>query len=361
MNKLRLTKLAAFLVALALPCGAYAVAPSGNTTAQQAQASVTTTIASASAQANTGILSTRISSFFAPSISAPAPVGSGVPGGGTGGSGGGGFGTGGSGGAGGGVSTPTSTGAGSGSGAEGIGVWALGGANWMDNSKSGGKYDGSLMNAMVGMDKQFGNLVIGIAVGYEKLDLTTKYNSGKMMYDGWSLTPFAAYAISKELIADASFSYTWLDYTMKDTQVGVKYSDTMNADRRTVSGGLTQYIALDQLMLGARLGTMYLNEHQGSYALNGTPYGQAGIYTWQGSFGLRGTYDMGDFKPFIGATYMQDILKSGHKSDDMWGTDFDLGFSYNVTDSFQMGLTGTYGVRENLSKVGGMLNVRYEF
>ena len=45
----------------------------------------------------------------------------------------------------------------------------------------------------------------------------------------------------------------------------------------------------------------------------------------------------------------------------MWGTDFDLGFNYNVTDSFLLGVTGTYGIRENLTKTGGMLNARYDF
>ena len=70
---------------------------------------------------------------------------------------------------------------------------------------------------------------------------------------------------------------------------------------------------------------------------------------------------MGEFKPFLGATYMQDFIKSGGKNDDMWGTDFDLGFNYNVTDSFLLGVTGTYGIRENLTKTGGMLNARYDF
>ena len=339
LNKILLTKFSAILLALALPCGAYA-APGGgsNTTAQASQAQVTSVVAKTAATANIGMLSSRITTL----VQTPAGGSGGGSGGGIGGGSGGG------------------RGQSSGNGPEGIGVWALGGWNWLDSSKSGGKFDGSLSTAMVGMDKQIGNLILGVAAGFEKLDLTTKYNGGNMLYDGWSITPYVAYSITKDLVADASFSYTWLDYTMKDTQAGVKYSDDMSAERRVVSAGLTQYMPLDKLLLSGRLGTLYLNEHQGSYNLNTTPYGNAGIYTWQGSFGLRGTYDLGSFKPFLGATYMQDFLKSG-PSNDMWGTDIDLGFTYNVSNSFLMGLTGTYGFRENLTKVGGMLNARYEF
>lgn len=248
----------------------------------------------------------------------------------------------------------------SGDGPMGIGVWALGSGNYLDNTKSGAKYDGSLYTGMVGVDKQMGDLLLGVAVGYEKLDLTTKYNSGNMEYDGWSVVPYLSYSITKDIVADASFSYTWLDYTMKDTQAGVKYSDGMNANRMVTSAGLTTYYDWDKFLFSARLGTLYMNEHQGSYTLNTTDYSKSGIYTWMGSLGLRAQYDMGAFKPFVGATYMQDFIKSGGDKD-MWGTDFDLGFTYVPAAGWNVGVTGTYGVRDDLTKAGGMLNLRYDF
>ncbi len=233
--------------------------------------------------------------------------------------------------------------------------------NFLDNIKPEGNYNGNLATATVGVDKLFGSLLVGVGFGFEKLDLTTKYNDGKMLYDGFSIIPYVSYSITNDLVADASFSYVWLDYTMKDTQAGVGYSDHMAANRMVTTAGLTQYLSMDKFLLSGRLGTMYLNEHQGSYLLNASEYGKSGIYTWQGSLGLRGTYDMGAFKPFLGATYMHDFLKSGAKTTDIWGSDFDLGFSYNVTESFVLGLTGTFGLRETLTKVGGMVNIRYDF
>jgi hypothetical protein len=324
-----------------------AAGPTSNTTNEQNQSQITSNVAQVAATANMGMISTRITGLTAPG---------GFSSGGTGG-----FGTGGTGGAGGAGGTGGfSRGQSSGNGPEGIGVWALGGSTYLDSSKSGAKYDGSLSNAMVGVDKQIDSLLFGVGFGYENLDLTTKYNSGKMEYDGWSIVPYMSYSITKELVADASFSYTWLNYTMKDTQVGLKYSDSMDANRMVTSVGITDYMSFDKFLLSARLGTLYLNEHQGSYQLKTTQYGDAGVYTWQGNLGVRGTYDLGAFKPFVGVTYMQDFVKSGSNSD-MWGTDFDLGFNYSVSDSFQLGLSGTYGIRENLDKVGGMLTIRYDF
>ncbi|MDO9083285.1 MAG: autotransporter outer membrane beta-barrel domain-containing protein, partial [Humidesulfovibrio sp.] len=301
------------LLVLALPLSVLAAGgPGPNEPAvnQEAQASTTSTVGSVAATASAGAISSRITTRTG--------SGGGSGGGGSGGSGGG----------------QSGTGQSSGDTPAGIGVWALGGANFLDNIKNNANYNGSLMTATVGMDKLFGSLLVGVGFGFEKLDLTTKYNEGKMLYDGFSIIPYVSYSITNDLVADASFSYVWLDYTMKDTQTGVVYSDQMAANRMVTTAGLTQYLSMDKFLLSGRLGTMYLNEHQGSYQLNTSEYGKSGIYTWQGSLGLRGTYDMGAFKPFLGATYMHDFLKSGAKTTDMWGSDFDLGFSYNVTESF---------------------------
>lgn len=315
----KLSTMAVSLMLTLLVSGiAMASSSTTNTTAEQTKNEISSQVAAAAATANIGMINNRITAMTG------------------------------------------NTGLSSG-GAMGMGAWALGGYNYLDSSKSGGKYDGTLANFMVGMDKQFGSLLVGVSFGFETLDLTTKYNSGKMEYDGWSVVPYLSYSFSKDLVADASFGYTWLDYTMKDTQGATSYSDDMSANRMVTSLGLTKYMSFDKLLLSGRVGTLYLHEHQGSYKLNNTNYGQSGIYTWQGSLAVRGTYDFGQFKPFLGATYMQDFLKSGGKEDDMWGADFDLGVNYAPAANWTVGLTGIYGIREDLTKVGGLLNVRYEF
>lgn len=320
--------LAACLVALALPAPVFAIlGPSTNDSAPAAAADA----GSSSSSVTTKAISAHITSVAGPA-GFSAASGAGGP-----------------------------TGLSSGDNPLGLSVWGSGGGEYHSNSRTGHNYDGSLLLTTIGLDKVFGSLLAGVALGYEKLDLTTKYNDGKMRYDGYSLTPYLSYAITKDLLLDASFSYTLLDYTMKDTQVGVGYSDTMDADRQVTTLGVTKYLTLDKLLLSGRVGTMYLNEHQGSYRLNIKSFSTAGIYTWQGSLGGLATYDMGTFKPFLGVTFMKDFIKSGGTTNDMWGADLDLGFNHKVTDALSLGLTGTFGVREDMHKVGGMLNISYNF
>lgn len=330
MRNFKIFKALVVLAGLALPAVSMAA---GNVTNETNKNTVSQQVASVVATANVGMVGSRIATLQGPPGAGGATVG--TPGG-------------------------KKTGGSSGSGAADAGAWALGGAFYLDGSKSGASYDGSISTAMVGMDKKFGDALLGIALGYERLALDTHYNDGKIEYDGFSIAPYLSYGINKNLIADAMFSYTMLNYTMKDKQLGVAYSDTMNANRMVTSVGLTQYYPMDNWLFSGRAGTLYLHEHQGSYILNADNYSKSGIYTWQGQLGGRATYDLGSFKPFVGATYMYDFVKSGGSSDQS-GVDLDLGVGWNAADSLSFGLTGTYGLRENFYKAGGMLNARYEF
>lgn len=260
------------------------------------------------------------------------------------------------------------TGMASGNAPLGIGVWAAGAGLNFSGSQPDTQFRGNLFSGMLGVDKQAGSLLVGVALGAENLDLATKYNSGSIAYDGLSVIPYLSYAIQKDLLVDASFGYTSLFYTIRETQRDENpslYPDTKptghtSADRLVSSVGITKYLTLDKLLLSGRLGTMYLNESKSSYSLDTLSYGSTDIYVWQGSFALRAAYDLGAFKPTAGLTYTQDFSRSGRKSD-VWGTDLDLGFSYALNDRCVLGLSGIFGLREDLTKAGGMLSLRYDF
>lgn len=248
----------------------------------------------------------------------------------------------------------------SGDGPLGLGVWGMGGGVYLDGSKKDARYDGSFSAAMLGVDKQWGDLLFGVAFGAESLDLTTKYNSGKILSDGFSVTPYLGYAIKKDLVADASFSFTSLDYTMKNTQGVTKFSDHMGGQRMTTAAGLTQYLPLDKLLLSGRIGLMYLDEHQGSYNLSATIFSPADVYGLLATATVTGVYDLGAWKPSLGLNYEQALLKSGGQHD-TWGVDLLPGVTYSATDRLQLGLNAVLGVRENLTKAGGVLSLRYDF
>lgn len=259
-------------------------------------------------------------------------------------------------------SLPKQGGRASGNGPSGIGVWVSGGFTNLDNTAPGRRFDGPLYNGMVGVDEQFGRLTLGVGVGVESMDLKTDYNAGKLQYDGFSLTPYASYAITNDLVLDGSIGYTWLDYTIHDTATGPAPRGTMNAGRLATAVNLTKYFMFDRLLLGLKAGTMYLNEHQGSFRVNNVNYDSTTVYSWQGSLGLRALYDLGQWRPNGGATFSRDFSKSGgHDDSDNWGADFDLGLTYSPCPSLSFSASGLFGLRENLTKAGASLSIRYDF
>lgn len=330
-----------FLCAFFLSCGiaaaGAAIVPGDNVTERddkaKAQQAVAVNTMQTAVTASTGMVTSRIAAV-------QAPGGGGV--------------------------NPAASGKSSGNGANGFGVWALGGAYYLDSSKSGAKYDGGLYSAMVGIDKEVGRALVGVAFGYEGLDLDTNFNSGSLKYNGFTVMPYASYAITDDIIADLSLGATWLNYDIKDTQnneVGraQRYSSSYDAMRYVVSGGVSKYFLIDKWTLSARLGGLYAHESQDSYRVGFSDISKQNIEIGQVSLGGKAAYDMGNgFQPFFAATYRQDVAKSG-PNDDMAGGDFDLGFNWQATDQLKLGLTGTYGIRENFSMVGGMANIRFEF
>ncbi|MDL2272262.1 autotransporter outer membrane beta-barrel domain-containing protein [Desulfovibrio sp. OttesenSCG-928-I05] len=252
----------------------------------------------------------------------------------------------------------------SGNGDNGVGVWAMGNYYYLDKSGSG-KYDGDLFMITAGVDKRFGRALVGVSFGGEWLDLDTK-GGGSFEYGGFNVTPYLSYMITDSVLADFSVGYTWLDNDVdsKDA-LGRKLSDDYDSWRLFTAGGVTKFWNYNAWNFSARLGALYLHQSDDGFNLKGNTnvdgfrVNSSDYDLFQMQLGGRVGYTMGNITPFLGVTYYQDIAKSG-KDDDMAGGDLDLGVNIK-NGPFSMGLTGTYGVREDFQKVGGTLNFRYEF
>jgi len=264
------------------------------------------------------------------------------------------------------------TGASGGNGGAGVGVWISSGWQYMDTSGSQWSR-GGLTTVTGGIDKKIGNAVVGVAVGGEWLRLKMS-ESGKFHYDGFSLTPYCSYALQPTLVLDAAMGLGWQDNYQKSTYFGSdgqwhNMNDTYDSWRLFTSAGLSKYWSFDNWVVSGRLGAMYLHQNASSYTLRGEgvlPFANDFVDVsknttdlFQLSLGGRVGYRLGNFNPFVGVTYVQDVAKSGRQRDFV-GVDFQLGCTYRA-GNFSLGLTGTYGVRQNSQKIGGMLNFRLEF
>jgi len=176
-------------------------------------------------------------------------------------------------------------------------------------------------------------------------------------------------------VADASLGLAWQDNTQKSTYIsnidGLRHGMKQNFDswRLFTAAGLSKFWMVDKWLISARFGAMYLHQENAPYTLRGTdalPFANDSVSVnknlsdlFQLSLGGRAAYRIGNFSPFVGATYVQDVAKSGRQKDFV-GANFQAGFNYRV-NAFSMGLTGIYGVRDHYQNAGGMLNFRWDF
>jgi hypothetical protein len=252
----------------------------------------------------------------------------------------------------------------------GFGVWGSGGWQHVNNSSSQWSR-GGMANVTGGFDLQFGDAVVGIAVGGEWLRLGMS-DSGRYESDGFTLTPNFSYAILPDLVVDGSVGVTWLNNYQKSgyisTAAGVPLGGEMDANfsswRIFTAVGLTKFWMFDNWILSARLGGLYQYQETPSYTLSGFAGDFSNVEKnksdlFQLSLGGRVGYQIGNFTPFVSATYLQDVSKSGRQNDFVGGN-FEAGFNYRVGE-VSLGLTAVYGVRYQYQNVGGMANFRWDF
>ena len=256
----------------------------------------------------------------------------------------------------------------SGNGDNGIGLWAMGNAYWLDKSGSN-PYDGDMYMVTAGIDKQIDDdLLIGLSIGGEWTDLGLTAG-GKYKSNGFTVAPYASYMVRDDVMVDFSVGYSTLSNDLKvwDIDDNVFRDADYNSWRLFTAGGVSKSWESDAWRFSSRLGALYLHQSGKAFDLR-SPSNLNGVKTEEGSnydlfqlqLGGRVGYDFGNVTPFVGVTYFQDIAKTGSSSD-MVGADFDLGLNWKPNSTTTVGLTGTYGIRENFDKYGGMLSIRFDF
>ena len=258
----------------------------------------------------------------------------------------------------------------SGNNGEGIGLWVMGNGYWLDKSGSAGPYTGDLYMLTAGADKRIDDLVVGISVGGEWLNLSLANNGqisdGKYKSKGFTVSPYASYLVRDDVMLDFTVGYSTLsnDLSIRDLPTDAVFSDDYNSWRLFAATGATKIWEYDAWRFSSRLGALYLHQSDKAFTLSNPTFNPVEMDgskfdLFQLQLGGRVGYDFGNVMPFLGVTYFQDIAKTGG-SKDMVGADFDLGLNWK-NGPVTVGVTGTYGIREDFQKAGGMLSLRFDF
>lgn len=150
-----------------------------------------------------------------------------------------------------------------GAGDKRFGAWMQGAYSTVDNTQVGLQFDGSVYNLVGGIDYLVSDkVVLGVAFGYEALDITTAFNAGSIESNGFGVTPYFGIALNNTWSIDAAAGYTWLNYdTVRNTNITASY----DAERWFVASNLTGNYASGRWRLMPKVGVLYLEEKADGY------------------------------------------------------------------------------------------------
>ncbi len=274
-------------------------------------------------------------------------------------------------------------------------VWADVGYNNINMSQRDLKWDANLLTAAIGTDRKFNDKIIGgVALTFSYLGGKTKYNHGNIGDYAYGLVPYASFKLTNKFSIDAMAGYNYVqkhrdrispdEVTLTTNFNGpkLKSSPTSNRYFAGVFGNLRHSINKTNLL--GTLGFTYANDSQKSFSESGGT--QAGIYSSQSTSlsqvqtRLQAGQRMAAWlEPYVFGVYNYDMTATKSKaisgsfvSGKVATLDANKGIGSSTyggglglklfgTQNFSGGLEGSYLVNKDLTNIGVMGNVKYNF
>ena len=148
-----------------------------------------------------------------------------------------------------------------------ISIW--GQAVWANVNKSETALvmNGNVYNMMGGIDRRLSTkLVTGLAVGFEDVEMITKFNNGTYRDRGITVAPYMGWTLNPDWTLDGSASYTFLDYDSARNNGAVH--GNFDGARWGASSNLTGSFAKGNWRYQPRANASYTVELQNSYKDN---------------------------------------------------------------------------------------------
>ncbi len=200
-----------------------------------------------------------------------------------------------------------------------FGLWGNISNSWLDDDSLFGSFDGTLTSITTGLDyRVLDNVLAGIAVTGEMVDLDTHFNSGGLDSKGLIFTPYIGAAfLDQQLIANFLVGYGLssvkterLGYTVNGTQFTAQQVDADFWSRRVfLSSDLSGNFQIGDLTLSPRAGyTMAWDSRNSVTESDGTVTDKNDTVVGTISAAARATYTIGSFAPYIETIYSYDAI-----------------------------------------------------
>jgi len=193
-------------------------------------------------------------------------------------------------------------------------LWANAGYTSLDNNNALTAYDGHAIPVLVGIDTSpWDPLTVGIAFGYERVELDTAFNQGTLNWNGYTATPYAVLRFLNNYSVDVSASYSRLNNDV--SRLNGTASGSYDSDRWLGTANLNGNWSVDNWRLGATIGYLYLHQIDDGYTETGPASGGAvtghATTIGQGRAGLRLGYNFGMVEPYVKARVEHEFITPG--------------------------------------------------
>lgn len=252
-----------------------------------------------------------------------------------------------------------------------MGVWVQMANTWVDGSDPGGEFEGDAQNITAGIDyKVTDRAVVGVAVGYELVDIDTTFNSGTFEGDGISITPYFGVNLNKTWTMSALVSYGMIEYDTSSNNGGT--TGSFDATRLMGSAAVEGNIYRNQLRFSPKVSVMYLSEDQDSYTdSSGAAVGSSTIDLGRAAAGATVGYQFNVVEPYARAMLEYDFAKEDpvnlgggqFSSDDKFGVNAAIGANFGLGTNLKGNIEGNASTlgRENLDVYTISGRLRYQF
>ncbi|MBI1209080.1 MAG: autotransporter outer membrane beta-barrel domain-containing protein [Azospirillum sp.] len=199
-----------------------------------------------------------------------------------------------------------------------FGVWGTASYTNLHNTLSTTDTRGPLYTLIGGGDYKLTDaILVGTAVSFEMVDVETRFNDGSYFSRGVSVSPYAAYTVPQAwlgldgvLAIDAMASYGRLsNETERDRSASRPIKAAFDGSRLLAAGNLNYLQAVEAWTLSGRIGYLWARQDTDAFAeSNGTAVEADTSVLAQTRVGGKAARQFGDFEPYVGASYIYDLV-----------------------------------------------------
>lgn len=194
-----------------------------------------------------------------------------------------------------------------------IGGWiSYGFADFKDTGNF--NFDGSRHSGLAGIDITPNDaLILGIAAGFDTVDVDTLFNRGNAKTDGYTVAPYLGYAFNDIFSVDVTFGYSGLTTDQYRVDGADRYDASVESTRWFWGSGLNLLHNIGNWYLTGNLGWLWATEDIDGFTETGTGADAATIAAQTIQFGQwraggEVAYFLGGFEPYVSASYQYDYL-----------------------------------------------------